>query len=104
MHEKPHIAEVEPACRLVHDHPPPIASVWLISKYGAGCRGVYYPEGGFVAWAPLPKMTPEQKQRLAEIEAQGLDPTRPAGKQVKAAEPVESGFLEDIHGPIATNP
>ena len=81
MNRQPHFAEIEPACRLVHDDPPPIASVWLISKYGAGCRGVYYPEGGFVAWAPLPKMTPEQKQRLAEIEAQGLDPTRPAGKQ-----------------------
>lgn len=81
MHDKPYFSEIQHAVRLVHDDPPPIASVWLITRYGAGCRGVYYPEGQFVGWCHLPKMTAAQKARLAEIEAQGLDPTRPKGKQ-----------------------
>lgn len=68
MYENKPLTEVAPVCRLCVDQLPPLGEqVWLITKYGAGFRGLYHPEYEVVAWAPLPKLTKEQKQRLREL-------------------------------------
>jgi len=65
MYEKKPLSEVRPACRLVWEEKPPIGKrLWLISKYGNGFAGDYHPEYGVVAWAPLPKLTEEQKTKV----------------------------------------
>ena len=65
MYEKSPLAEVTPHCRLCIDEMPPLGKdVWLISKYGNGFRGAYHPEYDIVAWAYIPKLDPEQKERL----------------------------------------
>lgn len=70
-------AELSPACRLIVDEPAPNATkVWLITEYGRGFAGEYCPECGAVAWAPLPKLSTDQKARLAQLRAKGADPTR----------------------------
>lgn len=72
-----YIAELNPACRLVMDELPPKShKVWLITEFGTGFAGEYYPECGAVAWAPLPKLSTDQKARLAQLRAAGGDPTR----------------------------
>ena len=72
-----YLAELNPACRLIVDEPAPYATkVWLITEYGRGFAGEYYPECGAVAWAPLPKLSANQKARLAQLRAKGADPTR----------------------------
>lgn len=72
-----YFAELNPACRLIVDEPAPYATkVWLVTEYGRGFAGEYYPECGAVAWAPLPKLSTEQKARLAQLRADGVDPTR----------------------------
>ena len=69
MYEKKPLSEVRPACRLVCEEMPPLGvRLWLISKYGNGFPGEYHPEFGVVAWAPLPKMTEEQKRKVEEME------------------------------------
>ena len=77
MYETKPLSEVRPACHLIVDGKPPTERVWLINRYGAGCQGYWYPDGGFVAWSPLPKMTKEQKAKLDELEKQGVDLTEP---------------------------
>jgi hypothetical protein len=79
MYESKPKSEVRPACHLIVDGKPPTEQVWLINRYGAGCRGYWYPDGGFVAWAALPKMSAEQKVRLNELERQGIDVTMTCG-------------------------
>lgn len=66
MHEKPYLAEERPVCRLMIDEKPPIGTrVYMISQYGAGCIGTWNKEmTDIVAWAYLPKMNCEQKERL----------------------------------------
>ena len=72
-----YLAELNPACRLIVDDPAPYATkVWLINEYGRGFAGEHYPECGAVAWAPLPKLTTEQKSRLAALRAEGVDITQ----------------------------
>jgi len=72
-----YLAELNPACRLIVDEPAPYETkVWLITEYGRGFAGEHYPECGAVAWAPLPKLSTEQKARLAQLRADGVDPTR----------------------------
>jgi len=72
-----YFAELNPACRLIVDEPAPYATkVWLVTEYGRGFAGEYYPECGAVAWAPLPKLSAGQKARLAQLRANGADPTR----------------------------
>ena len=72
-----YLAELNPACRLIVDEPAPHATkVWLITEYGRGFAGEYYPECGAVAWAPLPKLSADQKARLSQLRAKGTDPTR----------------------------
>lgn len=63
MYETKPMSEVEPACRLIDDELPPNKDVWLISKYGHGFRGTYnkHSDTNVVAWAPLPKLTEEQR-------------------------------------------
>ena len=67
MYESKPATEVAPECRLCMDELPPSGQhVWLITKWGNGFRGLYHPEYGIVAWAPLPALTKEQKKRLRE--------------------------------------
>lgn len=75
MFKMPYLAELAPIPRLIVDEKPPIATrIWLITKYGAGYAGIYDKHDmTVVAWSPLPKLTPKQKQRLAEME----DPPKP---------------------------
>jgi hypothetical protein len=66
---------------LIVDELPPLGkSVWLITRQGSGIRGAYHPEWGVIAWAPLPKLTPEQKRRLQAMKAEGTDPTKHQGE------------------------
>ena len=68
MYESKPMTELRPACRLCVDEMPPTGEqVWLITKYGNGFRGLYHPEYAIVAWAPVPKLTDEQKARLREM-------------------------------------
>ncbi len=72
-----YLAELNPACRLIVDEPAPYATkVWLITEFGRGFAGEYYDECRAVAWAPLPKLSTDQKARLAQLRANGADPTR----------------------------
>lgn len=72
-----YLAELQPACRLIVDEMPPYATkVWLISAYGRGFSGEYYRECNAVAWAPLPKLSAEQKARIAQLQKDGVDCTR----------------------------
>ena len=67
MYEERPMTEVAPMCRLIIDEMPPVnKQVWLISKQGNGFRGAYHPEYGVIAWAPIPKLTKEQKERLRQ--------------------------------------
>lgn len=75
MYQSSPLSEIEPKCRLVAECPPPRGmKIWMITKYGNGFPGDYHPEWDVVAWAPLPKLTPEQKDKLAALEAAGIDP------------------------------
>jgi hypothetical protein len=71
------MAEERPAVRLIVDELPPIATkIWLITKYGNGYAGTYDKTDRLVvAWAPLPKLAPDQKRRLRAMEAAGVDPS-----------------------------
>ena len=72
-----YLAELNPACRLIVDELPPFATkVWLVTAYGRGFAGEWYRECGAVAWAPLPKLTAEQKARLAALQADGQNITK----------------------------
>lgn len=67
MYERKPMTELEPQCRLCMDEMPPLGrDVWLITRYGNGFRGAFHPEYGAVAWAPIPKLTEEQKTRLRD--------------------------------------
>lgn len=71
-----YLAELNPACRLIVDEAPPFATkVWLVTAYGRGFAGEWYRECGAVAWAPLPKLTTEQKARISALTALGIDTT-----------------------------
>lgn len=71
MHDKPYLAEERPECRLIIDEKPPIGTrIYLISQYGAGCIGTWSAYmTDVVAWAYLPKMSPEQKRKLMAHQA-----------------------------------
>lgn len=74
-----HLAEFRPELRLIVDEAPPLATkLWLVTQFGHGFSGPYHPEHGVVAWSPLPKFSAEQKQRLQDMVAAGIDPTKPA--------------------------
>lgn len=65
MEPPKYLAEISPNCRLIIDELPPLATkVWLITKWYTGFAGTYHPEYDIVAWAPLPKLTKEQKDRI----------------------------------------
>ena len=70
MYENKPVSEVAPTCRLINDEKPPIGrDVWLITRYGHGYRGRYDKnDETIVAWAPLPKLTEEQKARISSQE------------------------------------
>lgn len=72
-----YLAERDPQWRLVIDELPPRATKLLLRTLNGGAIiGDWYEEGGFVAWMPLPKYSPEQRRRLDATAAAGLDPTR----------------------------
>lgn len=75
---KKHLSEVRPALRLVVDEgpPPPGMRVWCVSLWGCGFSSHWHPEFGIVAWCPLPAFTAEQNQRLATLQAEGVDVTK----------------------------
>jgi hypothetical protein len=66
MYEIKPISEIQPSCRLIVDEKPPIGKdVWLISKYGHGYRGRWdKDDDSIVAWAPLPRLTSDQKETI----------------------------------------
>lgn len=73
-----YLAELTPHLKLVVDEPAPIGrKIYQVTKHGHGFLGDYHREYEVVAWCGMPKFTPEQKRRLAEMEAAGIDPTIP---------------------------
>ena len=66
MYENKPVSEVAPVFRLIDDELPPMSKdVWLITRYGHGYRGRYdRNDNTIVAWAPLPKLTEEQKEYI----------------------------------------
>lgn len=80
-----YLAERDPQWRLVIDVMPPKATKLLLrTEHGGAIIGDWYEEGGFVAWMPLPKYSPEQRRRLDATAAAGFDITR---LQVVLSEP-----------------
>lgn len=78
MNPHAHLSEEQPAIRLVVDERPPTgAKVWMIGAAGTGFVGSWHPEYQVVGWCPLPKMTVEQKTRLRQLMAEGIDITKP---------------------------
>jgi hypothetical protein len=64
----PPVTELAPTWRLCIDEPAPIGrKLLLLNRIGAGVIGTYYREGEFVAWCPMPKLTPAQKARLKAL-------------------------------------
>lgn len=61
------------------EKPPKATKIWLITEYGSGFPGEWYPECGAVAWSPLPKLSPEQKRRLIAAKAAGVSTTQYQG-------------------------
>ena len=67
MYERPVLTADEPKLKLVMDEKPPMGvKVYMVSEYGTGFLGDYHPELGVVAWAELPKLSKEQRQRIQE--------------------------------------
>jgi hypothetical protein len=66
MYEIKPVSEIRPSCRLVDEEKPPIGQdLWLITMYGHGYRGRWDKhDESVVAWAPLPKLTEEQKEYI----------------------------------------
>lgn len=58
-------SELRPEYRLVQDENPPLGTkLLLLCPTGVAVIG-HFEEGlGYLAWAPLPKLTAEQKERL----------------------------------------
>ena len=76
-----HLAELNPGLRFVVDDRPPITTkVYMVTQYGIGVIGDWKPEYQMVAWSPLPKFTPEQKERLEQFKQNGW--RTPDGKNV----------------------
>ena len=46
------------------DPPPRGAKIWLLTMWGVAVSGVYYEEGQFIAWSPLPQVSPELKEKM----------------------------------------
>ena len=67
MNNERYIAEFKPAYRLQHEEPAPLGTKCIfLSPYGSAVIGHWYEGCGFVAWAPLPSLTTEQKEKLKE--------------------------------------
>jgi hypothetical protein len=72
-----YLAEHDPRWRLVIDSTPPKATKLILrTLHGGAIIGDWYEEGGFVAWMPLPKYSPEQRRKLDATVAAGLDVTQ----------------------------
>ena len=70
-------AEFKPELRLVIDEAPPLGTkIWLVNVWGTGVDGQFYEGGKFIAWAPLPKFSPEQKARIEALQQAGVDLTQ----------------------------
>lgn len=59
------VVELEPRFRFAEDEKPPIGKRLIcLSAYGRALISDWHNEYGFVAWCPLPDLTPEQSERL----------------------------------------
>lgn len=68
MYETKPLTALEPKLTLIADAMPPLGrKIYMVSEYGNGILGDYHPELGIVAWAPLPKLTKEQRKRIEEM-------------------------------------
>lgn len=75
MEQKPYKAELRPEWKFVDEEPPPVgAKVLLLTRWGSAIIGHYYKGGELVAWAGLPKLLPEQKEKMNAY-IQGTIPT-----------------------------
>lgn len=60
-----YLSELRPQYRLVVEQKPPMGvKIILKTRHGGAVIGQYYDDGDFVAWAPLPSFTFEQKEKL----------------------------------------
>jgi hypothetical protein len=61
----PYKAELHPEWKFVDEYPPPIGTkVLLLTRYGSAIIGHYYRGGELVAWTGLPKLRPDQKEKM----------------------------------------
>jgi hypothetical protein len=69
MFERQPLSEVQPQCHLVCEVQPPLGvDIWIITRWGNGYRGLYRADDpSIVAWSPLPKLSPDQKETLKEL-------------------------------------
>lgn len=66
MMEK-YAAEFRPEWRLQFEEPAPLATkVLLLTSWQSAIIGHWYEEGDFLAWCPLPKLAPEQHEKIAK--------------------------------------
>lgn len=73
----PAIVETYPEWILCMDQMPPTgAKIHMRSIHGNLFDGAYHPEYGVVAWRAMPRFTDEQRRRLDDAVAKGLDPTK----------------------------
>ena len=62
-------AELRPTWRLISEETPPISTKCLfLTRWGTAQVAQYHPEFGFIAWAALPALLPEQKVKLDQEE------------------------------------
>lgn len=60
-----YLAEPHPEYRHPADDPPPLGTkLLLLTRGGVTVTGNWDPEQGSIAWAPMPKLSPELKERL----------------------------------------
>lgn len=65
MQSERYIAEFRPQYRLQFEDPAPLATKCIfLPPYGSAVVGNWYEGCGFVAWSPLPKLTPEQHEKI----------------------------------------
>ena len=65
MNNERYIAELQPQYRLQHEQPAPLGTkLIMLTPYGSAVIGHWYEGCGFVAWAPLPALTADQKEKI----------------------------------------
>lgn len=68
MNNERYVAEFHPEYRLQSEEPAPLGTKCIfLSPYGSAVIGKWYDQCGFLAWAPLPTLTPEQKEKVKKL-------------------------------------